>query len=391
MSLFSRILHKKRSIDKLSAFTLIELMAAAVIVSVATGGILELSKAHVRSQITTTNKKLEFVSDSIKRSNIARGLESDDLSMLNGHERELFGVAPLNIEYASHSAPGRATVIEMSRDSNIDGTSAMGMKIATSGNAASLPGAVTAPSVNYSGIINPAWFPINDFVSIPTDNPSGTRYYYTTDGSVPTSSSSEWSGATVVAGVSGGLTIPDKFSIKAIHPDPIHGDSAVIHVEFYSAPLVVTMSRESGGGNGVKVTDIENNTNRIVLSHNAHPDFGYIRYNYENRLPTTADIFYNNPFLPTKSQLSSGSAIISARVIVTNPYFSNDSFQTFNLNIEKVKFDDSSIDSPDIINGPTTIQFHLHGNAIGNAMRRSDMNEQPDSSSDSDETMLIQY
>ena len=130
------------------------------------------------------------------------------------------------------------------------------------------------PDILLSGELKEEWVPLKNIIQPALENPSGTFFRYTLDDSEPTTDSPLWdnAGFTVEA-------IPQKINFRAFHADLIYAPSDVISTEFSFPTPVIQVTREQGGASlGVSFSEINTNTNRIVLTTDKHPALFKISY-----------------------------------------------------------------------------------------------------------------
>jgi hypothetical protein len=127
---------------------------------------------------------------------------------------------------------------------------------------------LVAPTVNYNGALplTAGLFPISDMVTLPTGNPSGTFYTYTTDGTNPQRTGSVWNGTESYTA----LNLPSEFRIQAYHPnDDLYRPSSIA-VGSLSATAAISYDREPVLPGGYTIYDfsyemVRDGTNRILL------------------------------------------------------------------------------------------------------------------------------
>lgn len=387
--------------DKSKGFTLIEMMAALVVFASGTGLVLATSQSYVRSKITTKLKIAEYSTGMIQKSNLARGVNAEELNMLGAVSREYYGDSlgegESRMEFSDRVIPGKATISWAKRDVESSNTIPAGFMIFPGSSGSAGANALEAPVLKHpGGVLDPSWFPSRDFVSLPSGNPSGTSYHFTQDGSDPDTFSTVWTGQTVVSGSSGGVSISDVFRVMAYHPDPMFGNSSIITGNYFSPPLAITMGRSDGGNSLlVNYNEIAGNTNRIVLNNPFDSSFGTIHYAVnDNREPTNGDTTYSSAFHLAHSEFDSTGAIITAKYIVRNPYFENTTYQTFNLQIDKIKLPNPSFSFPAPFFSGNQVTISVTGDNSGDGQLRNEQGApaiDPSDASSTGSSLTINY
>lgn len=162
---------------------------------------------------------------------------------------------------------------------------------------------LAAPTFNITGDLTNAALPLNDIATLPSTNPPGTVYRYTTDGSTPTASSPIWDNN---PGWTAG-SFPAQVALAAFNTDPQYAPSPVVTAT-YSMQLSVTYSRVDGDTDqpyGFTLADLSDpSDDGIVLTANI-PGFT-ILYTLDGSDPAVDGVAYNGPFAPAQGNFSAG-------------------------------------------------------------------------------------
>jgi hypothetical protein len=226
--------------------------------------------------------------------NLNAAFESNAVTEPAGAQRSLSGSVRVDAINYSVAAAGN----EAARGTGI------GFAIETTGPAAPAPPnaiQLAPPVFNVTGDLTNMTFPINNIATLPSSNPAGTVYRYTTDGSTPTGSSPVWDnnpGWTPD-------TFPASLTIAAFNPDPQYASSAGVTAS-YSMQLSTTYTRADGRTTdlyGFSLGDLgAPGSSGIVLNTNVD---GYtIVYTLDGSDPTTSPtaVSYSGPFVPPQAQ-----------------------------------------------------------------------------------------
>jgi hypothetical protein len=315
--------------SNLKAFSTIELVGAIVLFSAAASGVLYMGKAMRDHQIAaaSTNQQNAYatfqsqvtlqgidptlvanpMASAINQGqtitgaaaatgqNLNAAFEMNAVTQPAGAQRSLAGSVRVDaVNYTVASAGN-----ERSRGAGI------GFAIETAGPAApSAPNAIqlAPPVFIVTGDLTNMSFPITtDIATLPSSNPPGTVYRYTTDGTAPTGSSPIWNnnpGWTTE-------TFPAMLTIAAFNPDPQYAASAGVSAG-YSMQLTVSYARADGRSSdlyGFSLGDLAAaDATGIVLSDNID---GYtVFYTLDGSDPTVSPTAapYNGPFVPAQPQ-----------------------------------------------------------------------------------------
>ncbi len=251
-----------------AGFSTVELVVAVMLFSAATAGVLVMGKgmrdhrmaavsanqqnayATFQSQVALQGIDPSLVAnpmaDAISQGgavtgqaasagrNLSASFEGGAVTQPVGAQRNLAGSVRVDaLNYAVASAGNQAT-----RGVGI------GFAIETAGAApAAAANAIplAPPSFNVTGDLTGAAFPLNDLAVLPSGNPPGTVYRYTTDGTTPNGSSPVWDnnpGWTAA-------TFPAQVTLEAFNPDPQYSPSPTVSAA-YSIQLSVTYARADG-------------------------------------------------------------------------------------------------------------------------------------------------
>lgn len=142
------------------------------------------------------------------------------------------------------------------------------------------------PIVNYSGEIELSNFPLKKPISIP-DNPLGTYFRYTVDGSDPTEKDPVWA--------LNALTLADwspTIALRAFNEHPHMQPSKVVYLQ--TTPKdTIEFTRESGRNDStVSFSEIKENRNRLVLANGLSDPSVKIYYQVGSHIPQ----IYQGPF-----------------------------------------------------------------------------------------------
>lgn len=191
--------------------------------------------------------------------------------------------------------------------------SSLGFGVETSGPAAASTAIPLAPPI-FNAYFNQtsgndltnAPFPLNNIATLPSSNPPGTVYRYTTDGTMPTSSSPLWDnnpGWTPA-------TFPAQVTLAAFNSDPQYATSQAVTTTLYMS-LVISFSRADGR----PVADNDNFTladlsdpaaTGIVLGTNvdAYGVNASVVYTLDGSDPSVDGMAYGGPFVPAQAQFN---------------------------------------------------------------------------------------
>lgn len=250
----------------------------------------------------------------------AFGIDPDQVDFLGAAEVERIGS-----EVSSLSDPdavvGEVNSTQVTKALGDDRASAYGMRLSTQGAVGASSGSIVLapPIINYSGIIDSTWFPINNLVSAAASNPFGTQYRYSTSG-MPTASSPLWPFSMVFFDSSGGgLALTPFIAVAAFHPDPIYAASIPASVSFALPEINVLYAREDGSASfDFTYHEINDDTNRIVLSNDFSSSFFDVYYATDGSAPNTE---YTSPFHVPMANWGETSAELTVLAVSKNIYF----------------------------------------------------------------------
>jgi len=207
----------------------------------------------------------------------------------------------------------------------------VGFGVETSGPAAPVNAIPLAPpSFNFLPDLTTVPFPINNIATLPSSNPPGTTYRYTTDGSVPTAGSAPWNnnpGWTP-------STFPGQVTIAAFNSDPQYATSVPVSTTF-SMTLQVSYSRADGrvaGVYGFTLPDLAvPSATGIVLTTNV-PGFE-AQYTLDGSNPAVAGSLYNGAFVPAQAQFTPNVTLLAV-AISNDPRILSSNIVSFPLSTE---------------------------------------------------------
>jgi type II secretory pathway pseudopilin PulG len=312
-----------------AAFTTIELVIAIVLLSAATSGILYLSKSmrshRTAAAATTQQNAYATFQSAVALQGINPALVGNPLTNLIQQAGTSGTPVPLGTNTAQTAVRDRLAAFELRAVSqplgaqrNLVGSArvdavnyavgeagtqgtrgaGVGFGIEISGSA---PIALVSPTFNVQGDLTAATFPLNNIATLPSTNPAGTIYTYTTDGTMPTATSPQWDnnpGWTPA-------TFPAQVTLAAFNPNPSYASSIPVTAT-YSMNLVVTYGRADDRTTnvyGFTLADVGSpDTAGIVLSANA-PGFA-ILYTLDGSDPSVDGVPYTGPFSPAQGQFN---------------------------------------------------------------------------------------
>jgi hypothetical protein len=339
-----------------AAFSTVELVGAVLLFSIATAGVLTMGKAmrdHRMAMISTGEQNsystfqsqiaLQGINPTLVANpmggainenarisgaitaggtNLAATFETGAVSQPAGAQRNLGGSARVDaLNYSATAAGNQAT-----RGIGI------GFAIETSGPAP--PSGANAiqlapPSFTISGDLTNATFPLNNIATLPSSNPPGTVYRYTTDGSTPTGDSQVWDNNPDWTPAS----FPAQVTLQAFNPDPQYAPSPAVTAS-YSMQLNVTYARADGRVDnpyGFNLSDLAApGVTGIVLNGNVA---GFdILYTLDGSDPTVSPTatLYSGAFAPLQSQFTPTVALRVAAVS-NDPRINSSPTTTYNL------------------------------------------------------------
>jgi hypothetical protein len=204
---------------KIKAFSTIELVGAIILFSAASTGVLYMSKAMHDHQTAAASTNAQNAYATFQSQVTVQGIDpslvANPLASAINQGQTITGAAPsggqnLNAAFESNavtepagaqrSLSGSVRVDAINYSVAAAGNEAargtgIGFAIETTGPAAPAPPnaiQLAPPVFNVTGDLTNMTFPINNIATLPSSNPAGTVYRYTTDGSTPTGSSPVW-------------------------------------------------------------------------------------------------------------------------------------------------------------------------------------------------------
>jgi len=332
-----------------AAFTTVELVVALVLFSGATAGVLVMSQAMrmhrtAASSATQENAYATFQSQmalqginpalvgnplqgaivqggtagttvtlgagtslTVVRHRVAQ-FEVNAVTQPTGAQRNLAGSARVDGLNYSVSPSGS----QLTRGAGV------GFAIETTGAAATNMAMPLAPPVfNVQGDLTAAPFPLNNIATLPSSNPPGTTYHYTTDGSTPTATSPIWDN-------NPGWTstdFPAQVALAAFNTDPQYSASLAATAT-YTMQLSVVFGRADGrtvNPFGFSLGDLSDPTDDgIVLGVNV-PGMTVV-YTFDGSDPTVSGLVYPGPFGPDQS-LFTPTVLLRVAAVSTDPRY----------------------------------------------------------------------
>jgi len=249
------------------------------------------------------------------------GFEVGAVTSPAGAQRNLAGSARVNAIDYNAAAAGAQTARGLG----------IGFSIATTGSApANTAIPLAPPSFNVVGDLTYAVFPLalSQIATLPSTNPPGTTYRYTTDGSAPTAASQAWNSSDPPWTAS---TFPAQITLQAFNTDPQYAPSTAVTAT-YSMQIVVTYGRADGRTEnvfGFTLADISDPVDAgIVLSENV-PGLT-LAYTLDGSDPTVAGIDYDGAFAPVQSQFNPNS-ILKVAAVTSDPRYVVAGVSTYTL------------------------------------------------------------
>jgi hypothetical protein len=223
------------------------------------------------------------------------GFEVGAVSHPSGAQRALGGSARVDaVNYSVNAAGTQET-----RGAGI------GFAVETAGPpAAQATIPLAAPSFNVAGDLTNVAMPINDVATLPSTNPPGTVYRYTTDGSAPTATSPLWDNDPGWTAAS----FPGQVTLAAFNSDPQYAPSLPVTAA-YTMQLIVTFSRADGrtvNPDGFTLADLQDPADTgVVLTANIPG--ASIWYTLDGSDPAASGVAYAAPFAPAQGNFSSAT------------------------------------------------------------------------------------
>jgi hypothetical protein len=340
------------------AFSAVELVVGIILFSVATTGILYMGKSMRDNQTaaSSANEQNAYATfqSQVTLQGINPSLVANPMAGAINQGGTITGAAPsaganLNaaFELGAVSQPVQAQrdqggsvlvdavnyTVASAGDQGTRGAG-IGFAIETTGPAA--PSAANAiqlapPSFSVTGDLT-AWFQSNPTLTniavLPSSNPPGTVYRYTTDGSTPTGASTLWDNPSWTP-----ATFPAQLALEAFNPNPQYSPSSAVTAT-YSMQLSLTYARADGRSDlyDFSISDLAApDATGIVLSDNIN---GYtIFYTTDGSDPTTSGtaVAYSGAFAPPQGQFNPG-VTLNAIAVANDPRINNSPVMTYVLN-----------------------------------------------------------
>jgi len=319
-------------------FTVVELVVAFLLFSLATSAVLMMSKAmngHRTAAASTAQRNayatlqsevaLQGINPSVVGNPLGAvinsnqggtagmvvSLGSNTALTIDRSQQAGFEIGAVSRPAgAQRSLGGSARVDALNYSVNAAGTQAtrgagIGFAVETAGPLAAqntIP--LAAPSFNVTGDLTNVTMPLNNIATLPATNPPGTVYRYTTDGSTPTAGSPIWDND---PGWTSG-SFPAEVTLAAFNSDPQYSPSLAVTAT-YTMQLNVTYSRADGRTTepyGFTLSDLADPADTgIVLTANV-PGFTIV-YTLDGSDPTVAGNAYAGPFGPAQGNFSVAS------------------------------------------------------------------------------------
>ncbi len=244
-----------------SAYSLIELMMAlSILMIISVSAIAVLNAVRRNHAIEETEAGLDL-REIAKQEFLLQGLSTEE----SINPLENYGDVGAKIEktHSPLNAPGKNDVSLMSAkfDTQRDRIHVVGKVIKDEGTPQEIQESTLLPPIaNFFGTVALTAFPIKNFISSVSNNPLGTYYRYTTDGSDPVMSSRVWTFSDL------SLTQwSPKMKFRTFNQDSRYTESPVLEVVLTLTGDII-LQRENGSNNlGVAYSEIVNNANRISL------------------------------------------------------------------------------------------------------------------------------
>jgi len=316
-----------------AAFTTVELVVAILLFSAATGGVLLMSTAmrgHRTAAVSASQQNayatfqsqvaLQGINPAVVGNPLATAINKAGTSrsilslgantplVISRNALAAFEVGAVSQPIGAQRAlGGSATVNAVDYNVAAGGMQAtrgagVGFAIETVGAAApsnAIP--LAPPSFNIQGDLTAAPFPLDDIATLPSANPPGTTYRYTTDGSTPTANSPLWDNNPGWTPAS----FPGQVTLAAFNTDPQYAPSVPVTATF-TMQLQVAFSRADDRSVNLYAFTLADLTSPpatgIVLSENVP---GYtILYTLDGSDPTVSGTTYAGPFVPPQGQFA---------------------------------------------------------------------------------------
>ncbi|MGH7997026.1 MAG: chitobiase/beta-hexosaminidase C-terminal domain-containing protein [Opitutaceae bacterium] len=326
-----------------AGFTIVELIVAFLLFSMATAGILLMSRAVAGHRIAAASASqrnayatfqsevaLQGINPSVVGNPLTGAINEagstgtvvslgSDTSLTVTRDRLAafeVGAVSQQSNLARSDLGGSAAVDAIDYAVSASGTQAtrgagIGFAVETSGPAAVVNATqLSPPSFTITGDLTGASFPLNNVAALPSNNPPGTVYRYTTDGTTPTVNSLEWDNSNLNWTPA---TFPAQVTLAAFNTDPQYAPSIAVTAQ-YSMQLVITYGRADGQADlyGFTLSDLSDPADTgIVLTANVpaytlpsgQPAYA-IFYTLDGSSPTADGASYAGPFAPAQSNFS---------------------------------------------------------------------------------------
>lgn len=319
-----------------SGFTVVELIVAFILFSIATAGVLMMSRAMSQHRIAAASDAQQNAYATLQSQVALQGIDpsvvGNPLTGAINASGTTGTVVSLGANTALTVTRDRLAAFEVgdvTRDDNLARSSlggsaaidsinyavasassrqatrgaGIGFGVETAGpQAAQNATPLAPPSFNIQGDLTNATFPLNDVAALPATNPPGTVYRYTTDGSTPTANSLIWDNDNLNWTPA---NFPAEVTLAAFNSDPQYASSVAVSATFWMQ-LVVTYSRADGRlvqPYGFTLSDLADPAETgIVLTTNV-PGFA-ILYTLDGSDPTVDGVTYSGAFGPSQSNFS---------------------------------------------------------------------------------------
>jgi type II secretory pathway pseudopilin PulG len=352
----------KPSTSCIAGFGLVEILVGVVLFSGAAAGIVAYSKATKDFQRNSITVGQQNAYSTFQSQVTLQGLDPSKVANVmagtigqSGATGTVVNVVGLNGQTQMQIVRGKVAAFEVgavrsptnakrdlagsarvaSLNYSVDGAgtqmargSAMGFAIEVAGTGVTVTSAgLVAPTFNVTGDLTNATFPLNNIATLPSSNPAGTVYRYTTDATTPTGGSPIWNNSPGWTT----STFPAQVSLRAFNPDPQYSPSNTATTS-YSMNLNVTYARADGRNSnlyGFTINEVSAPAAAgVVLSVNAAT--AVVRYTLDGSTPTNASPAYAGAFTPAQGQFGP-NVTLKVAAFTSDPRLSNSAVSTFTL------------------------------------------------------------
>lgn len=315
-----------------AAFSSIELVAAVLLFSAATAGVLVMGKAMRDHQLATisTNQQnayttfqsqvaLQGINPSLVANPMADAINQG--GRITGAAATLGRNVSASFEVGAVSSPQQniggsvrvdtLSYVRASAGNQATRGTGIGYAIETTGPAPAAPAnaiPLAPPALNITGDLTNAAFPLNNIAALPSGNPPGTIYRFTTDGSTPTGSSHLWDNNPSWTPA----TFPAQVTLRAFNPDPQYAPSPIVSAT-YSMSLAVSYGRADNRSSNLYDFTLADlgapSATGVTLTQNID---GYsILYTLDGTDPATSPTaaIYNAAFAPAQAQFGPSATL----------------------------------------------------------------------------------